>query len=303
METTKTFSKEEFDVSSLVDCKRYPIDKPESEEYKKLVHQCQQQMKEDGSCTLSGFLREDKIAHMRDEVSNLPTYHRHEFSRAYHYEDESITDASHPLNRSHAQSVFAVAADMVPQNAGIQYVYRSEMVINFFSDVLNTALYLFGDEFQNLNIMYIKDGGNRAWHYDGSDFVITLLLQSAETGGEFEYAPFIRGQPKTDEKFEDVRRVMDGDKTGMKLFKAHSGTLAFFNGLRSLHRVRTVYGPMTRIQSVLSYDTKPNQVSWKENNIRLYGERVAKIYKEREKAAESQSVNKKTKFNDLNPRD
>ena len=25
--------------------------------------------------------------------------------------------------------------------------------------------------------MYIQDGGSRAWHYDGSDYVVTLMLQ------------------------------------------------------------------------------------------------------------------------------
>ena len=30
---------------------------------------------------------------------------------------------------------------------------------------------------QALNIMYIQDGGSRAWHYDGSDYVVTLMLQ------------------------------------------------------------------------------------------------------------------------------
>eukprot|EP00122_Pirum_gemmata_P003132 Pgem_evm1s2833 len=41
--------------------------------------------------------------------------------------------------------------------------------------------------------MYMNDFSARAWHYDNTDFVITLLLQQAKEGGEFEFAPFIRG--------------------------------------------------------------------------------------------------------------
>ena len=39
------------------------------------------------------------------------------------------------------------------------------------------VMYQMADEFQNLNIMYMYDGYSRAWHYDGTDTVITLLLQ------------------------------------------------------------------------------------------------------------------------------
>ena len=39
------------------------------------------------------------------------------------------------------------------------------------------VMYQMADEFQNLNIMYMYDGCSRAWHYDGTDTVITLLLQ------------------------------------------------------------------------------------------------------------------------------
>ena len=62
---------------------------------------------------------------------------------------------------------------------------------------------------------------------------------------------------------------------------ADAGTLNLFNGLRSLHRVRTVYGPRKRIIAILSYHTEPNLKGAVQKNIKLYGERVEKIYRER----------------------
>ena len=53
---------------------------------------------------------------------------------------------------------------------------------------------------------YMKDGGSRAWHYDGSDFVVTLMLQPSLAGGEFEWAPFIRGK-NGEENYDQVREM------------------------------------------------------------------------------------------------
>ena len=137
------------------------------------------------------------------------------------------------------------------------------------------------DEFQAINIMYMHDGCSRAWHYDGTDTVITLLLQKAAVGGEYEFAPFIRGEEKGDERFEDVAKLFEGTYDGNIVKNADAGTLNLFNGIRSLHRVRTVYGPTKRIVAVLSYDSKPNIRGSYTKNVVLYGERVENIYKER----------------------
>ena len=57
-------------------------------------------------------------------------------------------------------------------------VYDSNLVMKFLAAATSKeVMYQMADEFQNLNIMYMYDGCSRAWHYDGTDTVITLLLQ------------------------------------------------------------------------------------------------------------------------------
>ena len=57
-------------------------------------------------------------------------------------------------------------------------VYDSPLVMKFLAAATGKdTMYQMADEFQNLNIMYMYDGCSRAWHYDGTDTVITLLLQ------------------------------------------------------------------------------------------------------------------------------
>ena len=104
------------------------------------------------------------------------------------------------------------------------------------------------DEFQNLNIMYMYDGCSRAWHYDGTDTVITLLLQKPAKvstkckvhyshmrelqGGEYEFAPFIRGKKRGEENFEEVAKLFDGSYDNNIVKDADEGTLNLFNGER-----------------------------------------------------------------------
>ena len=102
-------------------------------------------------------------------------------------------------------------------------------------------------------------------------------------GGQFEFAPFIRGEPDAasgvfDENLEDVRAFFDGSYSGAHVKgRATQGSLQLFNGLRSLHRVKAVYGPTARISAVLSYDTKPavdQNAGSIETTVNLYGERI-----------------------------
>lgn len=254
--------------------------------------------------SLPGFIREDVIGRMAEEVSDLPTHNRLEVMNLYGVNAKSYRerdfppgtelDEGHPLVRQFAQDVHAVANDCIPPNALINQVYNSQIVAQFLADVLGIdKLYQFDDEFQKLNIMYIYDSGNRGWHFDGSDFVVTLMLQPSLEGGEFEFSPFLRGPQifdkdgnfTRDENYEGVRRVINGEHASTfdtQVRKSKAGTLNLFYGMRSLHRVRNVFGPRKRIMSVLSYHREPLQCSTPAMNVSLYGNRVKEIYAQRE---------------------
>ena len=38
----------------------------------------------------------------------------------------------------------------------------------------------------------MKDGSVFPWHFDGNEFTLSILIQAAEEGGVFQYAPDIR---------------------------------------------------------------------------------------------------------------
>ena len=68
----------------------------------------------------------------------------------------------------------------------LQRLYKSDRLTDFVRRVQKkTSLYRCADEFQALNVVALEPGSWHAWHYDTTECTITLLLQAAESGGEF----------------------------------------------------------------------------------------------------------------------
>jgi hypothetical protein len=114
-----------------------------------------------------------------------------------------------------------------------------------------------------------KPGQTFNWHFDTNEFTITYLLKGAESGGCFEYAPNLR--LKNDECFEEVKKVLDGDRARVKKLKLCSGDLQFFLGRYSLHRVTHNNGNSDRLLLIQSFTETPGIVGSKERVKDLYG--------------------------------
>mmetsp|Transcript_62719 Transcript_62719/g.173850 ORF Transcript_62719/g.173850 Transcript_62719/m.173850 type:complete len:316 (+) Transcript_62719:76-1023(+) len=276
--------------ATIVDLSRYPIDRLDSPACQALIADCSRAWAEKGLVSLPGFIKEDMLGPMTTEVSNLQANRRLYAESAYAKGDDGISaawPADHPSNRLLQTDIHAVAGDLLPPSLMIRKLYDSRQVARFFARVLALErVYQYGCPWQCLNVHYMKDAGQRSWHYDGSDFVVTVKLQNADDGGEFEYAPFIRGELQQDgtfdERFDKIKALFDGSYTGPRFIsRSEPGTLNIFNGRRTLHRVRAVYGPTNRILAILSYDTCPREQQTLpdvENNVRKYGNRVRSVH-------------------------
>jgi hypothetical protein len=279
-----------MELHDIINFSKYPIQNLNTAKAKSLVAECQQKMHLDGSLLLESFIKPEHIAQMCAECTGLEAHRRLEIVNVMKrdpwvnkdiYQKEEALPKDHPALYRMPQDVHAVASDLVPQDSLLRRVYDSELVMNFVAAVVNQPkIYQYGDEFQALNVMYMRDGGSRAWHYDGSDYVVTLMLQASDVGGDFEYAPFIRGEQVGVENFDQVQQLFRGN-WATKTTRCMAGSLAIFNGRRSLHRVRTVFGKKERIQSVLSYAKTSGEHSTPEKNVTLYGKRVEDIYEAR----------------------
>ena len=99
------------------------------------------------------------------------------------------------------------------------------------------------------------DGDELGWHFDNSEFSVTVMYQESEAGGHFDYYPRLRDE--RDENYAGVRKVLLGDPGGVVRLPSSPGTLAVFRGQHALHRVTPVSGPRPRINSVLTYGERP----------------------------------------------
>ena len=102
-----------------------------------------------------------------------------------------------------------------------------------------------------------EEGDELGWHFDQSEFSVTLMIQRSEAGGEFEYVPMVR--TPEDERYDDVRQVLLGERP-VEILSTDPGTLAFFRGRYSLHRVPPVVGATRRMNSVLTYSVEPGHM-------------------------------------------
>src|SRR3954465_14679626 len=141
--------------------------------------------------------------------------------------DESLPD-DHPRRILVRSAQKAVAMDLLPEDFAPRVIYESEVITRFVAEVLEKdVLYRSEDPLDGCNMTVYEEGDELGWHFDQSEFSVTLMIQRSESGGDFEYAPHVR-EPG-DERYDDVRDVLVG-RTPPKLLASEPGTLAFFRG-------------------------------------------------------------------------
>jgi hypothetical protein len=120
-------------------------------------------------------------------------------------------------------------------------------------------LYRYADPCGALNLAVMGAGDELQWHFDQTDFVVSVAIQPAEHGGDFDVVPKLRNAD--DEHYDVVARVLEDRYEGVVTLPMTPGTLLVFEGRYSLHRVSPIDGDRLRHVGLLAYDTKPGTVS------------------------------------------
>jgi hypothetical protein len=240
-------------VEHLVDLDRYDLDDAA------LHDACHRQLTDEGVCILPGLVRSDAIDGLVAECDRLaPLGHRSCIQGTPYLglPDESYPEG-HPRRALVDNALEAVAYDRFPTDSSLRRLYESDRLLHFVEAVLQRgSLHRYADPFGALNLAVMRDGDELGWHFDQTDFVVSIAIQSSLGGGEFENAARIRSA--TDECFDDVSAVLVGAADHrVRVEPMTPGTLMLFNGRWSLHRVSPVVGPVPRYVALLAYDTKP----------------------------------------------
>jgi len=262
----------------LVDLERYPLDALDGAAGRALIADCRRQFARDGACNLPGFLSAAGVAALAGEAAALmpQAYFKSARRNAYFTPDDPALPQDHPRRIFFHTQIGQVAWDQIGAASEIARLYRWPALTAFLQQALDlTALYPMADAFQAVNYTYFRDGDHQAWHFDDGEFVITLLLQEADEGGVFEYAPGVRSLG--DENEAEVASVLRGGSDRVVALPRSAGTLTLFRGMHSVHRVSTVAGGTPRITAILSYDVTPGCVAGDDVNVFTYGPRVARL--------------------------
>ncbi len=245
---------------SLVDIDRYPIGDLTSPAGVELVERCRADLAVGGACQLDGFLRPAAVDQLVADALELASgAHRSEATANVYFEDvDDSLPADDPRRVMERASQATIAYDMVPADAAIRALYEWDSLLEFVAAALDKhPFYRNADPLGGLNVVYYEEGDELGWHFDRAEFVVTLMLQPAAVGGDFEYVPNLR--TPQDENYPAVGRLLQGDMTDVVHLPSRAGTLAFFRGRHSIHRVTPIVGDVLRINAVLAFADKPDQ--------------------------------------------
>jgi hypothetical protein len=242
----------------LIDIDRYPIDDLDSDRGRAVIDRCRRDLAASGACQLEGFLSDDAVTQLTREALALGHLGvKKEGTHNVYFEEldpELPDDDARRIMQRSSQST--VAYDLIPTDAGIRAVYAWDALLQFVGTALGKSpFYRQEDPLGALNLVYYAQGDELGWHFDRVEFVVTLMLQPAASGGDFEYIPNLRNE--NEENYPLVQRLLQGDMTDVIHLPSPGGTLALFRGRHSIHRVTPIDGDVLRTNAVLSFADKP----------------------------------------------
>lgn len=245
--------------ADVVDLQRYPVHQLNSERGQELIVACRRALAEDGACTLEGFITPQAVTAMVGLAERLDgkAWRSDRAHTVYFQPVDETVPAEHPRAHQVRSAKHGIAYDYIPVDAPLRRLYESDDLTQFIAAVLEKPeLYRSADPLDALQITSFHPGEELGWHFDNSEFSITVMYQQAERGGDFEYIPWLRTED--DECYGEVQKVLQGDRSNLKVLPSAPGTLAFFRGEHSMHRVTPIAGTDSRINSVLTYGLRPD---------------------------------------------
>ena len=262
--------------AALVDLDRYPVTSLDSPEAAAVVAEHQAALRDRGVSVLPGFVKPNAIAEMVRECDALAPTAYHQDVQGTPYLELPDADAwpdGHPRVTWARSSVHTVAYDQLAATSAIRALYEWEPLLAFVGRILgHEPLYRYADPLGALNLAVMTDDDVLGWHYDQTDFVVSLAIQSSEHGGEFENVALLRGDGPDDERYDDVAAILRGDERERVVIEPMTpGTLMLFQGRRSLHSVSPITGTRPRYVALFGYDTKPDTMSSELLKLVRYG--------------------------------
>ncbi|MFT5113194.1 MAG: hypothetical protein ACI8P9_002522 [Parasphingorhabdus sp.] len=251
----------ELILENFIDLDLYPIHELESKVGKMLIDRCHEMMANESICVLPGFLRETALNQLKAELVDLePVARQVDFQTTlYGWMDNSGFVPEHPRSRLLTRRCGALTTDQLPQKSVSKQLFQFDELTEFVRQLLGfETLYRSACPHISVRANVMQQGDEFGWHFDTNDGVVSFIIQNADNGGLFEYAPLIRSE--SDENYAGIEAVL-AEQASITTADLSEGCFSLFLGRRSMHRVSFVeQSEHCRHSLLFSYDQQPGMV-------------------------------------------
>ena len=267
-------------LNDIVDLDIYPINQLSNQKYKDIINHNKKLLDNNGCCVLKNFIKEVSINRMKQEAERKlnKVYWTKDKHNPYFIKDDETLPKDHPKRIFTVRESGYINSDDLEQNSDLNHLHDSDEMLKFVSDCLGVyPLYKWVDPLGKNPYSIMHSGHYFPWHFDGNEFTLSILVQKSEKGGIFEYSPDLRS--KDNENFENVTKVLRGDRGAVKSLDLKPGDLQIFKGRFSMHRVTKIEGKSSRYIALPCYVKDPYRVNKPEHSIQVYGKAMPIHYK------------------------
>ena len=269
-----------------VDC--YSFGKSDDIAELDLIQSCRDQLDKTGSCLLPDFLtKASQQQALDDALDKISAAHQvnHEF--AYDDVDDNTLAVSlkslpenHPRHHKSLTKIRFLARDLLSPSNPLLMLHSDPLLCRFISQVMDKEIYPSACPLSSCVVTVAEEGELQDWHFDGADFIVTIMLEQANSGGDFEYVKGLRSADGSDD-FAAISNVFKGDREGVIVPAIEPGTLTLFKGRFNLHRAAPVDAGSRRVMAVLSFETQPNKTGTDAFLKLFYGRNLADLPKQK----------------------
>ncbi|MEQ8665958.1 MAG: hypothetical protein RIC16_09545 [Rhodospirillales bacterium] len=257
----------------IINYELYPIDRLNDPRRQAAVDHVRSELADDGCAVIRNFFSDAGLDALTGEAEARKAqayYSPRKDNNVYLNDGNPDLPPEHPLNILMPRTNGFVTADLFGEETVARQLYYWEPLKRFLADCLGKdELHIYEDPVSNMIVNVGKPGQQFNWHFDTNEFTITMLLRPARSGGIFEYIPGLR--TAADECYDDVGRVLHGDRSRVRQLQLNAGDLQFFLGRFALHQVTENTGDSDRLVLIMSFADAPGMIGSKERVMNLYG--------------------------------
>ena len=239
-----------FHENKIINLDKHPIN---SNYY---LDTCKKKLKDKSVLQLDDFLSSESLKNIQKEANALHSkaYYCSQNHTVFLKKKHDSLDSNDPCNIEVVSNKGCVPHDLISDNSDLNKLYHSNKFTSFLERVLNISkIYPYKDSLSSINYNYYEKNQQLGWHFDNASFAITLMIQSPNSGGVFQYVNKGRDYEKNFVDKELIKLVMNGNYPVNQL-SVKPGTLILFYGRNYLHQVTPVTSEKCRILVTLNYN-------------------------------------------------